>query len=67
MEGKPAAPLQVVEKIPVAASQGEGLIKSEALLERLGLASMVATRQLNFFMATTRPYSTTTWISPSTG
>jgi phosphate transport system ATP-binding protein len=49
LEGKPANPIQVVEKPTVTASQDETGIESEALLARLGLTSKVATRQLNFF------------------
>jgi phosphate transport system ATP-binding protein len=49
LEGKPATPMQVVAELPVAASQDESLIESEALLSRLGLTSKVATRHLNFF------------------
>jgi phosphate transport system ATP-binding protein len=49
LDGKPATPMQVIEKLPVAASQDETSIESEALLARLGLASKVATRHLDFF------------------
>jgi phosphate transport system ATP-binding protein len=49
LEGKPATPMQVVAKLPAAASQAEIRIESEALLARLGLISKVATRHLDFF------------------
>ena len=48
-EGKPVTPREAAAPFPAAASQAETLIESEALLARLGLASKVATRQLNFF------------------
>jgi phosphate transport system ATP-binding protein len=48
-EGKPATPREGVAQLPIAASQAETIIESEAVLARLGLASKVATRQLNFF------------------
>jgi phosphate transport system ATP-binding protein len=48
-EGELVPPMQGGEKLPVAASQGETVIKSEACLARLGLTSKVATRHLNFF------------------
>ena len=49
LEGKPATPIQVGEKLPIATSQVETFIESEALLARLGLTSKVATRHLDFF------------------
>jgi phosphate transport system ATP-binding protein len=47
--GKPAAPIQLAEGLPVAASQDETCIESEACLARLGLTSKVAARHLNFY------------------
>ena len=49
IEAKPAAPIQLADKLPAAASQVEAGRESEALLARLGLTSKVATRQLDFF------------------
>jgi len=49
LKGKPAAPMQVVEKVPIAAAGEETLIESAAVLAHLGLRSKVATRHLDFF------------------
>ncbi len=46
---KAVPPLQVVEKLALAASQDEAPLESAAVLARLGLASKVATRHLDFF------------------
>ncbi|MHB8070282.1 MAG: phosphate ABC transporter ATP-binding protein PstB [Desulfobaccales bacterium] len=46
---KPAAPLQVVDQVPLAAAAEETGIESAAVLTRLGLSSKVATRHLDFF------------------
>jgi phosphate transport system ATP-binding protein len=48
-KAKPGAPLQVVEKVPMAAAGEETLPESAAVLRRLGLTSKVATRHLDFF------------------
>ncbi len=48
-EGKPAAPLQVVDQVPIAAAAAETTIESAVVLTRLGLSSKVSTRHLDFF------------------
>lgn len=48
-EGKPAAPLQVVDQVHIAAAAAETTIESAAVLTRLGLSSKVSTRHLDFF------------------